>query len=130
MTDGFLRHGVRISVLAAFFGVAFLVSGASAQDAKLAKGDSLFNGNRLGACWACHGKAGKGTSTAPKLNDSEWLDTDGSVDGIKGIITSGVPKPKKMKTPMPPMGGGKLTADDIDALAEYVHSLSAGAKKK
>jgi mono/diheme cytochrome c family protein len=131
MSDGFLRHGVRVGILTAFFGVALVVSTARAQDAALiAKGDSLFNGNRLGACWACHGKKGVGTSNGPKLNDKEWLHIPGpDAEAIKGIITNGVPKPKKAKTAMPAMGGAKLTPDQIDALAAYVVSLSAGAKK-
>jgi len=97
---------------------------AQAQDAKMiATGDSLFNGNFVGACWACHGKQGKGTSNGPKLSDKEWLNGDGSVEFIKGVVTSGVPKPKKAKTPMPPMGGAKLTPEQVDALAAYVKSL-------
>lgn len=111
----------------------FLGGSLQAQDqgptpVQIAMGDSIFNGNQFGACWACHGSKGKGTSNGPKLNDSEWLHTDGSLEGIKGIITSGVPKPKKVKTPMPPMGGAKLSPEEIDALAAYVHSLSQ--KKK
>ena len=118
------------AVWAAAVGLIVFAKSARAQDAaQIAIGDSLFNGRQLGACWACHGKKGAGTSNAPKLSDKEWLNTDGSVDGIKGIITNGVPKPKKMKAPMPPMGGGKLTPEQIDALAQYVHSLGAGGKK-
>jgi mono/diheme cytochrome c family protein len=97
---------------------------AQADARQLAVGDSLFNGNHLGACWACHGSKGKGTSNGPKLNDKEWLHADGSLESIKGIIANGVPKPKKVKTPMPPMGGAKLTPEQIDALAAYVVSLS------
>src|ERR1044072_5452415 len=108
MTHQFVSRVLPLA--AAFFGVALFANTAKAQDAaQIAKGDSLFNANRLGACWACHGAKGKGTSTAPKLSDKEWLDTDGTVEAIKGIINNGVPKPKKTKTPMPPMGGGKLT---------------------
>ncbi len=98
---------------------------AASTPAQIAEGDSLFNGHRLGACWACHGANGKGTSTAPKLaGNPKWLNIDGSLEAIKGIITNGVPKPKKHAGAMPPMGGAQLTPEQIDALAAYVYSLS------
>jgi mono/diheme cytochrome c family protein len=128
MTEAFLRRWIQPVALAGFLGATLLVGSARAQDAaKLAMGDTLFNGNRLGACWACHGKQAKGTSTAPNLTDATWLNTDGTLDGIKGIITNGVPKPKKSKVPMPAMGGAKLTPEQIDAIAAYV--VSMGKKK-
>src|SRR5579872_5053279 len=78
--------------------------------AQIAEGDSLFNTHRVGACWACHGHNGKGTDVAPKLADNpKWINIDGSQDAIKGIITNGVPHPKKHSGAMPPMGGGQLT---------------------
>ncbi len=109
----------------AFAATIVLSGSAHAQDAaKIAMGDSLFNGRQMGACWACHGKAGKGTGVAPSLADKTWLNIDGSEEAIKGIIHNGVPKPKKAKAPMAPMGGGKLTEEQIDAIAAYVYSLS------
>ncbi len=124
MTHQFVRRVLPLA--AAFFGLALFTNTARAQAdaAQIAKGDSLFNANRLGACWACHGAKGKGTSTAPKLADKEWLSIDGSLDAIKGVINNGIPKPKKTKTPMPPMGGGKLTPEEVDAIAAYVFKLS------
>jgi len=93
--------------------------------AQIAEGDSLFNTHRVGACWACHGHNGKGTDVAPQLaNNPKWLNIDGSLDAIKGIVTNGVPKPKKHSGAMPPMGGAQLTQEQIDALAAYVYSLS------
>jgi mono/diheme cytochrome c family protein len=93
--------------------------------AQIAEGDSLFNTHRVGACWACHGHGGKGTDVAPKLADNpKWLNIDGSLDAIKGIVTNGVPHPKKHSGAMPPMGGAQLTPEQIDALAAYVYSLS------
>src|SRR5688572_375805 len=97
------RHVGKSIIWAALAGVALVGGSLQAQDAKeptaaqIALGDTIFNRNALGACWACHGAAGKGTSNGPKLNDSEWLNTDGSVEGIKGIVVAGVPKPKKAK---------------------------------
>lgn len=130
MIHAFRLDRIHPAVWAAVFGVLAVATPARAQDAaQVATGDSLFNGRQMGACWACHGKKGIGTAAGPKLNDKVWLNTDGTLDGVKGIITTGVPKPKKSKTPMPAMGGGKLTPEQVDALAAYVVSLAAGAKK-
>ena len=123
---------------AASLGTMLFATGLRAQDAapnaaQVTAGEALFNGTQLGACWACHGKSGKGSANAPKLADAkrEWLDSDGSLEAIKGTITTGVPKPKKFPGAMPPMGGGKYTPEQIDQLANYVYSIShAGAKKK
>lgn len=124
-------HSPRVSPLRALLVLAgaLLVSAPlHAQQptaAQIAEGDSLFNTHRVGACWACHGRAGKGTDVAPKLADNpKWLNIDGSLDAIKGIVTNGVPKPKKHSGAMPPMGGAQLTPEQIDALAAYVYSLS------
>ena len=126
---------IRSAVCATFFSAALLVGSARAQDAapdpaKVAAGEKLFNGTQMGACWACHGKGGKGTSTAPNLTDNTWLDAEGgTMDAIKGVITAGVPKPKKHPGAMPPMGGAKLSPEDVDALTAYVYSLSHKGKK-
>ncbi|MSR05929.1 MAG: cytochrome c [Gemmatimonadetes bacterium] len=116
------------AVWAAVVAIVAVATPARAQDAAVAVGDSLFNGKQMGACWACHGKKGVGTAAAPKLADKTWLTIDGSLASVKGAITAGVPKPKKSKTPMPPMGGAKLTPEQIDALAAYVVSISAAGK--
>jgi len=108
-----------------FLAASLHAQGAQPTAAQIAEGDSLFNGHRVGACWACHGQKGKGTDVAPKLADNpKWINIDGSLDAIKGIVTNGVPKPKKHPGAMPPLGGGQLTPAQIDALAAYVYSLS------
>jgi mono/diheme cytochrome c family protein len=60
------------------------------------------------------------------LTDGEWLHNDGTLAGITGTITSGVPKPTKAPAPMPPMGGASLSPDQVKAVATYVHSLGGG----
>ena len=131
MSEAMPRRFPRLVAGMVFLAALVLSSPLKAQDAaKVAKGDSLFNGKQMGACWACHGKGGKGTGIAPNLGDKEWLNIDGSEEAIKGVITNGVPKPKKAKAPMPPMGGAKLTPEQIDDLAAYVFSLRSAGKKK
>jgi mono/diheme cytochrome c family protein len=98
--------------------------------AMLALGDSIFHGLVGGAaCFGCHGPDGKGMPRlAPDLTSGTWLHSDGSFDAIMKTIETGVPQPKQAAGPMPPMGGGKLTADQLKAVAGWVYSLSHPAK--
>ncbi len=86
-------------------------------------GREIFTG-RGGTCFACHGSDAHGTTLAPDLADSTWLDADGSYAGIVQTVRSGVARPKKYPAPMPPMGGAQLGTDQVCAVAAYVYSLS------
>ncbi|HSJ32039.1 MAG TPA: c-type cytochrome [Longimicrobiales bacterium] len=101
------------------FALFAATSGLEAQSA----GQKIFQGK--GLCYACHGKDARGTPLAPNLTDGEWLNIDGSLPAIVALIKSGVPKPVKHPAPMPPMGGAKLSKDEIDAVAAYVKGLSS-----
>ncbi|MBI4499609.1 MAG: c-type cytochrome [Gemmatimonadetes bacterium] len=99
--------------------------GAGATSADVAMGDKIFHGKMAGGtCFSCHGQDAKGTTLAPDLTDGQWLNTDGSREGIESVITNGVAKPKKHQAGMPPMGGAKLSPDQVQAVAAYVYSLS------
>jgi len=50
--------------------------------------------------------------------------SDGSFAGIVKVITDGVARPKQYRSPMPPMGGAKLSDGQASALAAYVSGLS------
>jgi Cytochrome C oxidase, cbb3-type, subunit III len=102
--------------------------GGGGGDAKLiALGDSIFHGQAGGGtCYVCHGQDAKGSAVGANLTDGEWLHNDGTLAGITGTITSGVPKPTKAPAPMPPMGGASLSPDQVKAVATYVHSLGGG----
>lgn len=93
----------------------------AAQDA----GKAIFEGK--GNCFTCHRKDGKGTPLAPDLTDNEWINFDSrpTADAVAALVKEGVAQPKQHPAPMPPMGGGSLSADEIAAVAEYVLSLSA-----
>jgi mono/diheme cytochrome c family protein len=99
---------------------------ASESDAEvIALGRRIFRGGEAGGtCFACHGQDAKGTPTGPDLTDNEWLNTDGSKLEITAVIRTGVAEPKSFEAPMPPMGGAKLTDEQVTALVEYVYSLS------
>ena len=88
-------------------------------------GQQVFTGQVGGAaCTGCHGSDGTGTPLGPNLAAGKWTWSDGSVAGIKKIIAAGVPNPKNYRGPMPPMGGGQLSDEQLQAVAAYVHSLS------
>lgn len=96
---------------------------ASAGAQQPPDGKAIFE--KKGNCFTCHGKDAKGTVLAPNLTDTQWLHVDGSLEQVTNLISTGVPKPKKAPAPMPPMGGAKLSKEEIAAVARYVVSLSA-----
>jgi len=91
----------------------------------VALGDRIYHGQVGGAtCTGCHGANGKGSPLGPDLTGKKWLWSDGSYAGIAKTIREGVTHPKQYRSPMPPMGGAQLTADEISAVAAYVWGLS------
>ena len=75
-------------------------------------------------CVACHGGAGSGTAAGPSLNDGGWLNISGSYDELVAVIEAGVPSPSEFPAPMPPMGGGSFTPEQVREIAAYVYALS------
>jgi len=91
----------------------------------VALGERIFRGEIGGApCTGCHGADGSGTSIGPDLTSGKWLWSDGSYAAIAKTINDGVPQPKLYRAPMPPMGGAALTAEQVNAVAAYIWSLS------
>jgi mono/diheme cytochrome c family protein len=87
----------------------------------------LFNAQ----CSSCHGKDGRGQTTAGKpLNVKDWTDPKsfkGITDGkIREQIRTGTKGPdgKERMTSFK-----KLTDEQVTALIAYVHTLAAAAKK-
>ena len=98
---------------------------AGVTPAMVALGDSIFTGLVAGGtCAGCHGTDAKGTTLAPDLTTNKWLWIDGSYPSIVRIIRTGVPKPKQHTGVMPPMGGARLTPEQLNAVAAYVWALS------
>jgi mono/diheme cytochrome c family protein len=134
-------HPARVIALAAGALVLCLAPSAGAQGqsdapqggdkALIVQGEGIFTGKVAGGlCWTCHGLNAKGMKgLGPDLTDKTWLHGDGSVEFVKKTVKTGVPAPKKSATPMPPFGGIPLTDAQVEAVAAYVTSLSAGAKK-
>src|SRR5215469_1240596 len=100
------------------------VPGGSSPEV-VALGDRVYHGKVGGAsCAGCHGARGTGTPLGPDLTKQTYLWSDGSLAGILKIITEGVPKPKQYRSPMPPMGGARLSDAQASAVAAYVWGLS------
>lgn len=85
------------------------------------QGRTIFTGR--GNCYACHASTARGTSAAPDLTDSTWLDTDGSYGAIAHLVRVGVAHPKKFPGVMPANGGAALDSLEVCAVAAYVYSL-------
>jgi mono/diheme cytochrome c family protein len=96
----------------------------------LALGDRIFHGEASnGTCSGCHGSDAGGTSVGPALNNGIWVHTDGSLEAIAGIITSGVSHPRNYTGVMPPLGGAPLSQQDVAAVAAYVWAIGHPAQR-
>jgi mono/diheme cytochrome c family protein len=127
-----VRAGIALGVAALVPLLAGLPAGAAGHKQQtdpqaVARGRTVFQGK--GTCYVCHGHEAKGTPLAPDLTDSAWLNIDGSLESIQKAVKDGVPRPKKYPTPMPPMGGVKLRADEINDVSLYIFSLGTRAEK-
>lgn len=144
------RNRIRVLVVVLALGAALVVGDATlAQRQEIELPDAvkefmerdqlrrwsqmLEEGKKLydeGSCMRCHGDQGQGTPRAPDLTDTEWVQSDGSLQGIRETIFWGVRR-KDFADPtrrfeMNPGGGMDLEWTDYDALAAYVWSLSNG----
>ncbi len=91
-------------------------------DARVRSGAVIFSGK--GNCSMCHKGDGTGTPLGPDLTDDVWINISGDYSSIIENIRTGVPMPEQYPTPMPAMGGAKLTDEEVCAVAAYVWSLS------
>lgn len=93
---------------------------------QLETGEKLFN---EGVCARCHGQAGAEGRFGPDLTDDEWVQSDGSLLGIRETIRWGV-RTEDLSDPerpfMLPSGGMQLSGEDLQAITAYVWSLSNG----
>ncbi len=95
----------------------------------VALGAQIYRGQVGGAaCTGCHGQNGQGTVLGPDLTGKKWWWGDGSYAAITKTITDGVSQPKQFRSPMPPMGGAQLSAEQVSAVAAYVWSISHKAQ--
>lgn len=92
----------------------------------VAAGEEIFGG--AGFCYTCHGADGEGVpQLGADLTDDEWTHGDGSYQEIVQRIREGVSaEASTVGVPMPPRGGGRLSDEQVRALAAYVWVLSRG----
>ena len=99
---------------------------------RLAPGTTLEmaeEGRRLFVvCAVCHGLDAAGTPLGPPLNDGEWTGISGELAEIEAVIRTGVAEPEEFPVPMPVMGGGDFTEEQVRALAAYVYALAHAAR--
>lgn len=87
----------------------------------IARGRAVFAGP--GACFACHGMDARG-ALGPSLADTLWLHSDGSFEAIVAQVKKGVSAAESTTgVVMPPLGGTKISEEDVRAVAAYVWSL-------
>jgi cytochrome c oxidase cbb3-type subunit 3 len=92
----------------------------------VAGGRAVFNDT----CAACHGVGGVGAYGFPSLADDQWL-WGGTLEDIKTTVSYGVrnTNPNSRQSEMPAFGGGDpLNDTQLNAVAEYVLSLSKNSK--
>jgi mono/diheme cytochrome c family protein len=77
-------------------------------------------------CVACHGVAGSGSALGPAMNDQTWIHIGGEFEEIVQITAAGVARPQQYPAPMPPMGGGNFSQEQLRAIGAYVYALSRG----
>ncbi|MCC7305124.1 MAG: cytochrome-c oxidase, cbb3-type subunit III [Alphaproteobacteria bacterium] len=93
----------------------------------MAGGKTAFKEN----CATCHGSGGAGAKGYPNLNDDDWL-WGGTVDDIFFTIKNGIRGTGEDTriSQMPAFGkDGLLKPDEINAVTDYVLTLSGGAPK-
>ena len=92
------------------------ISGRPADARAVRRVTALFADN----CAACHGAEGRGNRTvgAPNLTDNEW-EYGSTRDDIRDQIWNG-------HGGVMPTWGGRLSSEEIKALAIYVHNLGGG----
>jgi mono/diheme cytochrome c family protein len=91
------------------------------------QGREVFHG--AGLCFSCHGQNGVGGPLGPALNDTDWLNmTTGSLEEIEAIVRTGVSQPVQYPAPMPPMGGARLSDEQVRSVSTYVYEISQGGR--
>ena len=133
--DGILSRVIGLVLAAGMVTAVLAVAAAPAQEPVdslppevtpevIAQGKSLFHG--AGLCAACHGPGAQGIQgLGPSLADTVWLHSKGTYGGIVRQILTGVPPGQSTSAAMmPPLGGSRLTDEQVKAVAAYVWSLS------
>mgnify|MGYP000981082815 CR=1 FL=1 len=93
----------------------------------VAGGNAAFKDN----CATCHGTGAAGGLGYPNLNDDDWI-WGGTLEEIYATLRYGIRSahPQTRQSAMPAFGkDGVLTAEDVNAVTDYVLTLSGAAQK-
>ncbi|MCI5050221.1 MAG: cytochrome-c oxidase, cbb3-type subunit III [Rickettsiales bacterium] len=90
----------------------------------IAGGKASFKDN----CATCHGTGGAGAPGYPNLNDDDWI-WGGDVESIYETIKYGIRMHDDARDSMMPAYAEMLSAEEIEAVAEYVLGLHDGSSK-
>ncbi len=87
------------------------------------QGKEIYSG--VGLCFVCHGGDGTGMpGMGANLTDDEWVQSDGTYEGIVQTVMTGVDVDKSTTgIAMSPKGGSSITDDQVKAVAAYVYTL-------
>ncbi|MBA3585332.1 MAG: c-type cytochrome [Gemmatimonadetes bacterium] len=96
-----------------------------ARNVEPASGEAVYTAN----CATCHGDGGTGSGPAAvglepppsDMTDGQWTTGDGSLGAIRNTIVNGSPGTAMIAWQ------GTLTESEIQAVSEYVHSMSQGS---
>jgi mono/diheme cytochrome c family protein len=96
-----------------------------AENVETASGEAVYTAN----CATCHGDGGTGSGPAAvglepppaDMTDGQWTTGDGSLGAIRNTIVNGSPGTAMIAWQ------GTLTEAEIQAVAEYVHSMGQGS---
>jgi mono/diheme cytochrome c family protein len=77
-------------------------------------------------CAVCHGPDAAGTQLGPPLREMAYRPEQ--FDEIVEVIRTGAPATERFPVPMPVMGGGDFTPEQMRALAAYVYVVSHRAE--
>lgn len=81
-----------------------------------------------GNCTMCHGANGGGSKFGPDLTKGVWNNCDGTAEGIRGVLASGVTKEqmgdRPWSLPMPAAPEAVASDEALDVLTNHVLSLS------
>jgi cytochrome c oxidase cbb3-type subunit 3 len=140
-TEGWLGYSTRAALTGDMVAAATAQSAmrsriAAASLAEIRRDPDMFAFAETGGkaafaenCAACHRAGGAGAPGFPNLTDDVWL-WGGKLADVQQSITHGIRNadPQSHQSVMPRFGlDNMLTPPQIDAVADYVLSLSAGA---
>jgi len=118
-----VRPALGVVLLALVARPLALSAQAPADSAQLALGKRLFQGK--GLCFSCHGMNGEGAlGPTTRLAGRTPVHVKADLAAVVELIKTGVDSAHSSSGQvMPPRGGGRLSDDEVTAVARYVLKL-------